>query len=336
MTRKYFRSSIHELETPFENRKDDGSVLNTHSHRAALPPPITNAPESILSAWTALEVLSPPHFRRPEDLVSGDQTRVAKFDGRQLPWERGDKSRPNYRLYYQVVLGALRIEPAVETLLEHYEDTRIEKPSAVGNAALAVVIVDKDGCLIDSPAVAVSSFGWGVMTALEGELADLAQWPNVESQLTARIEKILRNQTTDDDNPTKLITRARLIDAYEDLIGTLGLPTDWLEPPEFAVRSYTYFKDPNPPEPILLNSFFLTDLALAKKLFVSRKAPRNLRRYLGLERPGQTKDLIRQSDALEEAVSPQNTPLARWPALAVIRSCYSNKPQSILLSAKLQ
>ena len=27
MKRKYFRSSIHELETLFENRKDDGSVL---------------------------------------------------------------------------------------------------------------------------------------------------------------------------------------------------------------------------------------------------------------------------------------------------------------------
>lgn len=27
MNRRYFRSSIHELETLFENRKDDGSVL---------------------------------------------------------------------------------------------------------------------------------------------------------------------------------------------------------------------------------------------------------------------------------------------------------------------
>lgn len=390
MTRRYFRSSIHELETLFENRRDDSSVLKaledelTHrkTERAAklryrvsmrlmqlgicgssvkqqslefagLPvngngrlvqpridtstplqtsgehsvpnsstlnartkhshPVTTNAPESILSAWTALEVLSPQHFRRPEDLASGDRMRVAKLDGYQLPWERGDKSRPNYRLYYQIVLGAMRIEPAVKLLLEHYEDTRVEKPSAVGRAALAVVIVDKQGCLIDSPAVAVSSFGWGVMTALEGELADLAQWSNVESQLTARIERILRNQTTDDTNSTEPITRAVLISAYEDLIATLGLPVDWLEPPEFAIRSYTYFKDPNPPEPILLNSFFLTDLALAKKLFVSKKAPRNLRRYLGLERPAQTKDLIRQNDVLEEAVSPQNTPLARWP-----------------------
>jgi len=396
MNRRYFHSSIHELETLFENRKDDGFVLKAlqdelahrkteravklrsrvarrltqlgvcssksklqehsvqfeqvpniksdgiveacadllmvqpksvdqpypisttlqaqvknHSQRAI--PRITNAPESILSAWSALEVLSPPSFRRPEDLASGDRKRVAKLDGLQLPWERGEISRPKQRLYYQVVLGTVRMEPAVELLIQHYGDTRIERPSAIGNAALAVVIVDKQGCLVDSPAVVVSSFGWGVITAIEGELDDLAHWANVESQLAARIERILRNQITDDTDRAQPLTRVGLLSAYDDLIATLGLPIDWIEPPEFAIRSYTYYKDPNPPEPILLNSFFLTDLAFAKELFLRKNAPRNLRRYLGIERPAETKDLIRDEDALEEAVSPQKTPPARWP-----------------------
>ena len=396
MNRRYFHSSIHDLETLFENQKDDGSVLKalqhelTHrkteraaklSHRIAMrlaqlgtctfastlqqaslqfetvpnitsdgiveacadrlmvpqksvghpdptsstlqarvkdhsrrpTPPVTNAPESILSAWTALEVLSPPAFRRPEDLASGDRKRVAKLDGLQLPWERGEMSRPNQRLYYQVVLGAVRMEPAVELLIEYYGDTRIEKPAALGNAALAVVIVDKQGCLVESQAVAISSFGWGVITALQGELEDLAQWANIESQLTARIEKILRNQNTDEADRSQPLTRSTLMTAYEDLIATLGLPIDWIEPPEFAIRSYTYYRDPNPPEPILLNSFFLTDLSFAKEVFLHKKAPRNLRRYLGLDRPAKTRDLIQDNDALEEAVSPQRTPLARWP-----------------------
>jgi hypothetical protein len=313
MNRRYFRSSIHDLETLFENQKDNGSLLTVledelehrkteraanlrrrvvmrltelgiscapptqkqqalwigsasnkesdgiihtvadtskgtqktadnadfssatmreriknHSQRAI--PPVINKPESILSAWTALEVLSPHPFRRPEDLASGDRTRVAKLDGLQLPWQRGDKSRPNYRLFYQVVLGAIRMAPAMELLVEHYGDTRIEKPSVVGNAALAVVIVDKQGCLVEAPAVAVSSFGWGVMTALDGELEDLAQWPKVESQLAARIEKILQNRTDDVDR-NQPITRAALISAYQDLITSWGLPVDWLEPP---------------------------------------------------------------------------------------------------------
>jgi len=170
MNRRYFRSSIHELETLFESRTDDGAVLkaleeelahrkteraaklrhrvatrlaqlgtstsaptlqrdslqfegfpNTESdliieacamaaqksadppdptsstlrtriknHLPRAMPPMTNAPKSILSAWTALEVLSPPVFRRPEDLASGDRTRVAKLNGLQLPWERSE------------------------------------------------------------------------------------------------------------------------------------------------------------------------------------------------------------------------------------------------------
>lgn len=276
-------------------------------------PPVTNAPESILSAWTALEVLSPSTFRKPEDLASGDRSRVTRLDTVELPWERGEKSRPKQRLYYQIVLGAIRMEPAIELLIERYGDTRIEKPRASSNAALAIVIVDQQGRLADSSAVAVSSFGWGVMTALNGELDGLALWPKVESQLVGRIEKVLRNEDPENAGNSQPITRTRLMTAYEDLIATLELPVKWMEPPYFAVRSYTHFRDRNPPEPILLNSFFLADLSLAKELFTNDEAPHNLRRYLGIKRPTQTQDLLLDDETLENAVSPQSTPLARWP-----------------------
>jgi hypothetical protein len=394
MNRRYFSSSIYELETLFENRKGERSVLEAlenelkhrkteraaklHRHvrtclrRLGIPtssamlkqqslqftsvpvneregikqlrtdtlgpskaahnsehasaalqarkqkdlqhtiPAITNAPASILSAWTALEVLSPQKFRKPEDLASGDRS-LTRIDTAELPWERGEKSRPNRRLYYQIVLGAIRMEPAVELLVERYGDTRIEKPSAPDNAALAVVIVDQQGRLTDSSAVAVSSFGWGVMAALNGDLDDLALWPKMESQLVASVENILRNSVSEDANSNKPITRAGLMAAYEYLIATLELPVEWMQPPEFAIRSYTHFKDPNPPEPILLNSFFLADLSLARVLFANDETPHNLRRYLGVDRPTQKKDLLLDDETLEKAVSPQNTPLARWP-----------------------
>ena len=278
--------------------------LKDPSHRKARP--VNNNPQSILSAWTALEVLSPPVFKRPEDLVSGDRTRVAWLGADRLPWERGS----NQRLYYQVVLGAVRMGPAVGLLSEYYADTRIEKPRAVGSAALAVVILDQQGKLA-SPAVAVSSFGWGVITALTGELEDLALWPNIESQLANKIEKTLQSRTAGERDDREPVTRDALMAAYEDLITTLGLPVDWVDPPEFAIRTYTSFKDS--PEPILLNSFYLADLKSARELFASNNAPQNLRRYLGVERPKQKKDLIRHHDALEEAVCPEKTPLSRWP-----------------------
>jgi hypothetical protein len=220
-------------------------------------PPITNRPGEVLSAWTALEVLSPPAYVRPEDLAGGDRMRIATLSESALPWERGEKSRPNQRLYYQVILGSVKMEPAVERLIEQYGDTRPEKPGARGKAALAVVVVDRQGQLIESPAVSISSFGWGVMSALNGELANLAQWPEVEPQLVERIEKLLLGVVTGDEDEEELrhrpLARAALFAAYQALIHELRLPQEWLEPPKFAIRSYAYFKDPNPPEPPVAN-----------------------------------------------------------------------------------
>lgn len=274
--------------------------------------PTTNAPQDILSAWIALEVLSPQTFRKPEELAYGDRC-LTRIDTAELPWERGGNPPADRLLYYQIVLGAIRMEPAMESLVERYGDTRIEKPSASGNAALAVVIVDQQGRLTDSSAVAVSSFGWGVTAALNGNLDDLALWPSMESQLVANVENILRNGVLEDAESNKPITRHGLTAAYEYLVATLKLPPEWMQPPEFAIRSSTSAKDPNPPEPILLNSFYLADLSLAKVLFANNNTPHNLRRYLGVERPEQTQDLLLDNETLEKAVSPQNTPLARWP-----------------------
>jgi hypothetical protein len=36
------------------------------------PPVLLNQPQAILKAWTALEVLSPQTYKRPEELISGE------------------------------------------------------------------------------------------------------------------------------------------------------------------------------------------------------------------------------------------------------------------------
>jgi hypothetical protein len=117
------------------------------------------------------------------------------------------------------------MESAVEVLREHYGDKRIEKPRAIGSTPLAVVILDQLGRLA-SPAVVVSSFGWGVVTALTGELEDLARWPNYESELANRIEKTLQLYTGGEGDDRKPVTRVALTRAFEDLVVTLGLPVD--------------------------------------------------------------------------------------------------------------
>lgn len=280
------------------------------------PPPTTNRPEQLLDAWTALEVLSPATYTKPERLAGGERRNVVSLSGESLPWLRGRKSRKDYRMYYQVVLGSVRMEPAVTRLLERYGDSRPERPSAQGWAALAVVILDSRGVPVSSPAVAVSSFGWGVMTALNGRLADLARWPAVEPTLVDRLEAVLRGPAragqgakAAPDCPVDWPTLAR---AYEILVGEFGLPEELVEPPTFAVCSYTHYRNPDPPEPLLLNSFFLGDLALARRLVTSGQVPLALDRYLG-RRPQEKRDLLTNELALRETISPDLTPLSRWP-----------------------
>jgi hypothetical protein len=212
------------------------------------------------------------------------------------------------------------MQSAVERLIERCGDSPEdeEKLRVRGKAVLAIVVVDRQGRLVESPAVGISSFGWGVMSALNGELADLARWPDVEPRLVERIEKLfLGGVSTAEDEAearTRPLMRTMLVDAFETLVHELGLPDEWVEPPEFAIRSYTYFKDPNPPEPLLLNSFFLADLAFARKMLSDGTAPQNLRRYLGVDRTQNRGDLLSDMTSLAEAISPGFTPPARWPS----------------------
>lgn len=309
---------LHRPEPPASKAPGTGKILESGGGRVPTPlPPVTNRPDEILSGWMALEVLSPPAYLKPEDLAGGDRSRVASLNGVFLPWERGESSRPNYRLYYQVVLGSIKMEPALEELIELYGDARPEKPRVCGKAVLAIVVVDQHGLLIESPAVGISSFGWGAIAALNGDLASLARWPEVEPQLVERIENQLlgdpMKDKAEEEPRSRLLTTTALFSAYEALVHDLGLPMEWVEPPAIAIRSYAYYKDPNPPEAIVLNSFFLKDLALARRLFMEGNAPPNLRNYLGVDRPQARGDLLCDKAVLEEAVSPLRTPLSRWP-----------------------
>ncbi|TCQ74873.1 AAA domain-containing protein [Ochrobactrum sp. BH3] len=291
-------------------------------------PSIRNDPGSILSAWTAMEVLSPPSFRKPEDLASGDRYRIAQIDKDALPWENGgEKSRPNQKLYYQVILGSIDMETAVSALLAVYTDSRVERPQARGEAVLATIMVDRDGRPVESEAVSISSFGWGMPVALGGRLRDLGQWSQAEESLVEGLTaKIVISDR--DGNPLPL-TRKTIQNAYDWLVQAVGLPAQFARPPAFAVRSYQYFKLQDPPEAILLNSFFLDDLAAARALVVSGKATPNLKRYLGVLKPGSRRNLMKDNEALSEALEPRKFPLGSWPGdgrhpLALLQQCAVN------------
>jgi hypothetical protein len=163
------------------------SIENSSGHQAAglnpsRPlPPIQDRAEDILSAWIALEVLSPQTYRKPSDMLvaDGDERRVARFEKtRQLPWaSEGEKWRPKRRLFYQIVLGAIRMEEATKALFQAFVGTHGDRQPAQGFAPIATITIDKTGRPSDEPAVAISSFAWGLPFALQRGLHALNAWP---------------------------------------------------------------------------------------------------------------------------------------------------------------
>jgi hypothetical protein len=278
-------------------------------------PEIANLPDSVLDSWIALEVLAPQTFKRPETLAPGGDRRAVASLSEKLPWEGlGEKARPNTRLFYQVVLGTVDFGAAVERLLSVYADSRVERPSARGEAILAAVTINRNGRLVEKPAAAVSSFAWGVPRALRADLTSLATWRSEEEELTDALDEILRNsEGVKDDEDGPALDWNTILKAYGWLLDRLGLPRELTRPPSFAIRVYPSFRSSDSPEPLLLNSFFLRDLTTARTMFSEGRATANLRLYLGDQMPPQQKDLLRDQEALDTAVAPGVTPPARWP-----------------------
>lgn len=276
--------------------------------KARATPPVTNKPTSILAAWTAMEALSPQTYRNPVDLAFGDKRCVATIRD-SFPWHLDEISRPNSQLYYQVILGSIPVDKATDALIESFgadvEGGRKESEKA----ALAALLVDRQGYLLENNAVGISSFGWALPIALSGDLSNLGDWTRVEKTLSEGLAKQLDNAGEDGkplplDGPT-------LRRAFRWLVSTLKLPEGLYEEPSFALRVYT---SKGPPETSLLNSFYLADLGRAKGIVESGGMSPALARFLGAETTDATSNLLEDFSAIEALVAPAKTPSTRWPA----------------------
>jgi hypothetical protein len=267
----------------------------------------------ILDAWTALEVLSPQSFLKPEQLAqNGDRTLIKSAGIGLLPWDGdGEKSKPDYKLFYHIVLGTVKMPEAVAALMEKFPDSRAERPVKAGEAVLASLLVDRNGFLIDEGAAVISSFGWGVSNVLKGNLRQLGDWAVVEPKLTSDFYNFI-NRKDDEGNPLP-VSSALIGQAYHWIKEKFDLPDGLLKQAPFTVKVYHYMRNAGPPDPLLLNSFFVADLTAAKQTFLSAKSTSNLTRYLGGLVSDRTYDLLVENDILEQIVAPENFPPARWP-----------------------
>ncbi len=299
------QEKVPRLEAPLPATIELGELPSTPIPRDV------NEPQAILSAWTALEALSPQTYRHPEDLAAGDRGCVVNLSASPLPWQRGERSRPKRQLYYQVILGAIPMDKATEELTNAFGQDEERNTRSHEKAAIAAILVDRNGVPVEENGVAISSFAWALPLALQLKLGHLGAWPFIEGRVTDRLYDIVR-RVDDNGEPLPLdITVIKLAHCW--LIAQFGLPNNLVESPTFALRIYHYFKSKNPPEVSLLNSFFIGDLSRANSLLGRGLAPIGLRRYLGLEPPRDTTDLLTNRTALEQAVAPAMMPAVRWP-----------------------
>jgi len=303
-----------------------------------------------LASWSAVEALSPQTYRQPEDLSSEDSG-IAKLN-EGLPWTRGESSRKNYKLYYEVVLGSINVDMADERLAAIFGKDEEKQRSSDSKAVIASILVDKDGRPVPE-VCAVSSFAWALPLALAKKFKEMSNWPQVEQDLKNHLyNSCSRKNERGKDLP---LDKAIIMQAYEWLVEQLQIPKELCSPPEFSLRKYHYSKSQDEPECSsqqyqpsksqdapecsILNSFFIEDLSRVIKYYNGNEIGDGLRRYLGLNRPTNTHDLLRNDAALEQSVCPKMMPAGRWPmgsarALALLQqsavNLITNKSEPIM------
>jgi hypothetical protein len=280
----------------------------------AKPFPTPNSrdePASIIAAWIALEALSPATYNVPHDLVNDDRSRVGRLDGGSLPWNSNARSRPGYQLYYRVVLGSVLMDTATEALVKIFSDDEARIRTSKKKAVAAEIILDRYGVPLTENAVSISSFAWALPLALSRRFGELSSWPEVEESLQDGIEGLV--QRADPDGKPLPLDLPTLEKAYHWLVGQCAIPGEMIERPTFALRHFHPFKAKTQPEPMLLNSFFLHDLARAARHLQDKTAPKSVLQYLGTIEKPISLDILKDQRLLEEAVSPRLIPPAKWP-----------------------
>jgi len=270
-----------------------------------------NDAQAILAAWIALEALSPQSYKHPKELAAGDPSRVAHL-ANGIPWGPAAHGRPNHNLYFEVVLGAIALDKATDELTKVFgEDEERSRPDG-RRAAIASILIDRQGYVLEDNAVAVSSFAWALKPALNFELGSLGAWPQVEQRILSCLDRMIRRQ--DENGEQRPLDLDVVQEAHRWLVSQFGVPERLVFPPEFAIKVFHHFNAAVPPGPSLLNSFFLEDLSNAAGVLGAGKAGAGLRRYLGLDRPSRKIDVLTPCSAIEPFVAPSLIPQARWPS----------------------
>lgn len=298
--------------TPAAGRESPRQSIDAHPPAPKMPvarPTSGEHPLAVLEAWTALEVLSPQSFDQPQDIAGASA--VVTIKASTLPWQAGRHGQRDRRTFYQLSLGELRLGPAFEALQARYADEVPDRARARANALLGVVVCDSKG-VPQRNRVAVSSFGWALNAALAGQLSGLGQWREAERRLREGLEARLHR--TDAEGQSLPLDHSTLSSVHSWLVNELRLTEKYVGAPSFAICVHQHLFIREAPDPLILNSFFLSDLIRAHQLMQTGAPPLVLQRYLGAVAPDSRRNVLDDPVVLPELLAPAMTPRARWPS----------------------
>lgn len=284
------------------------------SARAERREPLVEPPEvdALLATWTTLEVLEPQPLPTTGE-ISALRRQLIRSDESSEPW-----TEPRYRrrgrergVFWFVYLGQLSLAEAMRSLLDKFPDESPEKPPRTrGAAPLAAVVLDEEGRLASAKTF-LASFGWGYGKVLAGQLRFLAEFPRAERGVCEEIEKRLVRM--DEDGEIEPVSRVDLDRTIRWLISTLGLPEDQVEPAPVFVRVPVWGRFFEAPEPELLNSFFVEDLARVRDAAREGDVGRAFGSFVRGVPARDRRDVVREPEVLDHALAPEWIPLSRWP-----------------------
>jgi hypothetical protein len=269
--------------------------------------------ERVLSAWTVLEVLTPQPLPSKEELEVGGRKLIEPNESAE-PWtQRRFSKRENERaVFWWVYLGQLDLEKSVRSVLDRFPDEYAdERGYPSGKSPIAVLVLDGSGRLVRQKTF-LSSFAWGYGQVLLGNVDGLANFVDVEQQLSAELEEELIRQ--DDSGKILPLSQDLLTEACRSLIERLNLPKAEVGRSYFSIRIPVRGAYDEAPEPELLNSFFIEDLVRVRSELGSGRVGEALKRYLCRQPRRESADVLTGPEVLKDFFAPIQFPYARWPA----------------------
>lgn len=268
--------------------------------------------DSVLAAWLTLEVLTPQALPNARELETIRRTLV-RLDEYPEPWKENKffKRGKERAVHWMLYLGELDLKQATEAVLKLYPDEAADERAEIkGNTTLAVVVVDAQGRPIEGKTF-ISSFAWGYGQVLGGRLRGLAGFPDAERKLKTELEKHIIRQN--EEGKILPLTSDDIAAAITWLGQSLNLPDEEVIRPGIAIRVPQWSAYIEPPEPELLNSFFIEDLAKVRVAFKNEQVGQSLSTYMGQTNGRARQDVVMDKGIVAATLAPKRIPLARWP-----------------------